>query len=223
MATDQEMIDAVRHTFAAEPRPKHFTDHTHCCECAQHDAVLASRDVDSLRVEDINNAGWDPICFVTAAGFRYYLPALVRLALVSATAEDWYLPQLLVHLIGDGPQTRRVMCCTAGQRRAIVAVLWHVDETRPALIVRYRIEDDLHRALEIWSTPALESPHASKPVTPDLSASLRSVGGLGEAPCSRRGDGRPWRLAEPARETLIAGRGNPLKEAQRRQHWQEGH
>ena len=154
MATDQAIIDAVRQAFAAETRPEHFTDDTHCCECAEHDALLASRDLDSLRVEDVNNAGWDPICFVTAAGFRYYLPALVRLALESATAEDWYLPQLLFHLIGDGPQNRRVMCCTAGQRRAVVAVLWHVVETRPELIVRDAIEEDLQRALEIWSAPA---------------------------------------------------------------------
>jgi uncharacterized protein DUF6714 len=154
MATDQEIIDAVRHAFAAEPRPEHFTDHTHCCECAEHDALLASRNLDCLRVEDVNNAGWDPICFVTAEGFRYYLPALVRLAFESASAEDWYLPQLLFHLIGDGPQNRRVVCCTAAQQQAIMAVLWHAVETRPALIVRYGIEDDLQRALEIWSAPA---------------------------------------------------------------------
>jgi hypothetical protein len=151
--TFQEIIDAVRQAFAAEPRPEHFTDYSHCCECAEHDALLASRDLDSLRVEDINNPGWDPVCFVTAEGFRYYLPALVRLALASATSEDWYLPQFLFHLIGDGPQNRRVVCCTAGQQRAIAAVLWHVVETWPELVVRYGIEDDLQRALEIWSAP----------------------------------------------------------------------
>jgi len=123
MAIDHEIIDAVRYAFAAEPRPEHFTDHTHCCECAEHDAVLASRDIDSLRVEDVNNAGWDPICFVTTEGFRYYLPALVRLAFESAPSEDWYLPQLLFHLTYDGPQNRRVMCCSAVQQRAIVVVL----------------------------------------------------------------------------------------------------
>jgi Family of unknown function (DUF6714) len=154
MATDPEIINTVRHAFAAEPRPEHFTDHTHCCEYAEHDALLASRDLDSLRLEDVNNAGRDPICFVTAAGFRYYLPALVRLALESATSENWYLPQLLFHLIGDGPQNRRVVCCTVGQQRSIAAVLWHVVETRPELIVRYAIEEDLQRALEIWTVPA---------------------------------------------------------------------
>lgn len=182
MATDQEMSDAVRHAFGAEPRPEHFTDHPHCCECAEHDAVVASRHVDSLRVEDIHNAGWDPICFVTAAGVRYYLPALVRLALASTTAENWYLPQLLCHLIGDGPQNRRVMCCTAGQRRAIVAVLWHVVETRPELIGHSAIEADLQRALEIWSTPV--PPAAPRPAKPPSSASTSGAGEVGDAPRS---------------------------------------
>jgi hypothetical protein len=124
------------------------------CECAEHDALLASRDLDSLRVEDVHNAGWDPICFVTAASFRYYLPALRRLAFESAITEDWYLPQLLFHLIGDGPQNRRVMGCTAAQQRAVAAALWHVVETRPELIVRCEIANDLQKALEIWSAPA---------------------------------------------------------------------
>jgi hypothetical protein len=104
MATDRDIIAAVRHAFGAEPRPEHFTDHTHGCECAEHDALPASRDLDTLRLEDVNNAGWDPICFVAAEGFRYYLPALVRLALKSATSANWYLPQLLFHLTDDGPQ-----------------------------------------------------------------------------------------------------------------------
>jgi len=180
MATDPEMIDAVQHAFAAEPRPEHFTDHRHCCECAEHDALLASRDLESLRLEDVNNAGWDPICFVTAEGLRYYLPALVRLALKSATSADWYLPQLLFHLTYDGPQNRRVMCCSAAQQRAIAAVLWHVVETRPALIVRYGIEDDLKRALEIWSAPAPEPLEAPTPTAAAPSASSHSARRPGE-------------------------------------------
>jgi len=151
MTTRQILIDAVRSAFAGESRPEHFTDYRHCCECAEHDALLVSRDLDSLRLEDVNNAGWDSICFATAEGFRYYLPALVRLAFESAATEDWYLPQLLFHLTYDGPQNRRVMSCTAVQQRAIAAVLWHEVETHPALIVHYGIEDDLQRALEIWS------------------------------------------------------------------------
>lgn len=154
MATDREMLAFVREAFAAEARPPHFTDYAHCCECAEHNDLLTSRDLQSLRLEDVNNAGWDPICFLTSEGFRYYLPALARLALESSDAVEWYLPQLLFHLIGDGPWNRRVSCCEASQREAVVAFLWHVVETRGDLIVTYGIEEDLQRAIEIWSADA---------------------------------------------------------------------
>lgn len=151
MATDPEIIDLVGTAFGTEPRPAHFTDYTHCCECAEHDDLLSARDILSLSLEDVNNAGWDPICFITAEGFRYYLPALVRLALESAAPYNWYLPQLLFHLISDGPQNRRVSCCTRPQQQVIVVFLWHVVESRPDLIRAYEIERDMESALEIWS------------------------------------------------------------------------
>jgi hypothetical protein len=126
MASDQQIIDLVRKAFETGPRPAHFTNYMHCCECAEHDDVLCSRDITSLRVEDVNNAAWDPICFLTTEGFRYYLPALVRLALESSTSQDsWYLPQLLFHLIGDDPHNHRVAGCTASQQGAMAAFLWH--------------------------------------------------------------------------------------------------
>lgn len=150
MATDQEIIKLVREAFALEPRPEHFTNYLHCCECAEHDELLSSRDLQSLKLEDVNNAGWDPICFVTEQGFRYYLPSLVRLALESR-ASDWYLPQLLFHLVGDGPRNRRVSCCSLLQKQAIGTFLWHAVETRGELIAAYEIEEDLQSAIAIWS------------------------------------------------------------------------
>ena len=154
MATDQEIIELLRRAFADEPRPPHFTDHEHCCECAEHDALLRARDPDSLGLADVGNAGWDPICFVTEAGFRYYLPALVRLALQRAPPGDWYLPQLLFHLVGDGVGNRRVACCTARQRGAVVTFLWYVVETRGTVLADYASEGELQRAIEIWSEGA---------------------------------------------------------------------
>lgn len=65
-------------------------------------------------------------------------------------AEGDYL-EVLFHLIGDGPQNRRVACCTASQQRAMAAFLWYVVDTRSDLIVRYGGEAEVQRALEIWS------------------------------------------------------------------------
>jgi|SRR5215208_3359279 len=154
MTTDQEIIDVVMKAFAFEPRSQHFTNYLHCDECAEHNDLLSSRDLQGLRLEDVNNAGWDPIWIITDEGFRYYLPSLARLALESSASIGWYLSQLLFHLIGDGPQNRRVCCCSTPQKRVITAVLWHVVETRPELIGDYEIEEELQRAIEIWSYDA---------------------------------------------------------------------
>ena len=151
MATDQEIISAAQKMFGSETRPEHFTNFSHCCECAEHNDLLSSRSPETLKLEDVNNAGWDPICFATSDAFRYYLPALIRLALESAATQYWYFPQLLFHLIGDGPQNRRVVCCTPKERKVVVNFLWHVLDSQSQLAVEYGIEEELQRALEIWS------------------------------------------------------------------------
>jgi hypothetical protein len=78
MVSDLQIMSVIHEAFAAEPRPEHFTNYTHGCECAEHNELLRARDRETLGLEDVGNPGWDPICFVTAEGFRYYLPALVR-------------------------------------------------------------------------------------------------------------------------------------------------
>ena len=78
MINDDEILSVVTQAFGECHRPEHFTNYTHCCECAEHDDLLRSRDRVTLSIADVGNAGWDPICFVTNEGFQYYLPALVR-------------------------------------------------------------------------------------------------------------------------------------------------
>ena len=62
-------------------KPQHFTNHTHCCECTEHDEVLRAHDRDTIGIEQLGNPGWDPMCLCTVEGFQYYFPALVRLCL----------------------------------------------------------------------------------------------------------------------------------------------
>src|SRR4030095_7043061 len=63
------------------PKPEHFTNYRHCCECAEHDETLLAYDVNTIGVEQLGNPGWDPLCFATAEGLLYYLPALIRLTI----------------------------------------------------------------------------------------------------------------------------------------------
>jgi len=79
----ERIVATFAEIFADVPRPAHFTNHTHCEECAEHDAVMRSRDRATLRLEDVDNLGWNPVVFLTPEGFRYYLAALVRVAFES--------------------------------------------------------------------------------------------------------------------------------------------
>lgn len=146
----------VKAAFALRRRPVHFTNFKHCDECAEHDELLRSRDLDSLRFEDVGNPGWDPICFVSEEGFAYFMPALARLALAGrADSNDWYVSQLLFHLCYDGQNNRRFLARTSEQRRAVVEMLKHIVETRAAEVDYERATDELFQAIEIWSN---ESP-----------------------------------------------------------------
>jgi hypothetical protein len=150
--TDASIIQAVQRAFAKRRKPEHFTNYEHCEECAEHDEVLRSRDIFSLRIEDVGNAGWDPICFISPEGFAYYLPALVRLALAEPVKpHGWYGRQLLRHLCSDGRRNERVLACTFEERRAIVVFLQYLVETRSQLADCYDCSDELFQAIDYWS------------------------------------------------------------------------
>jgi len=152
MPTDADMLRIINKAFAGCRRPDHFTDYTHCAECAGHDGVLRSRDVHTLQIEDVGNPGWDPICFISSEGFTYYFPALARLTLAQPDyAHGWYGTQLLFHLVGDGNRNRRFLACTPEQRRAVVQFLQHLIETRAAVADNEGSTEELFQALEIWS------------------------------------------------------------------------
>jgi len=149
--TDAESLEHIGEAFASAARPEHFTDRAHCCECAEHDDLLRSRDVDSLKVGDVGNPGWDPICFATNEGFSYYFPALARLALADPTYEyGWYFEQLLFHLTYEGSTNRRLLAATSRQREAVVLLLRHVQATRHALVTEHNCERELQQALTTW-------------------------------------------------------------------------
>jgi hypothetical protein len=43
-----------------DPKPAHFTNYRHCCECAEHDATLLAYDVNSISLEQLGHPSWDP-------------------------------------------------------------------------------------------------------------------------------------------------------------------
>ena len=133
-------------------KPEHFTNYQHCCECAEHDETLGSHDIDSIGINELGNPGWDPICFCNAEGFLYYMPALIRLTLDSMEKpEEFYLDQLLFHLIGDGKDNRRVSACNAEQRQFVARFLEYLTENYMTRIEAGLCHaDDILKAHDIW-------------------------------------------------------------------------
>jgi hypothetical protein len=149
--TDDDVLEAVHAAFGSIERPEHFTDYEHCCECAEHDALLLARDRETLTIEDVGSQGWNPITMATPEGFAYYLPALARLALQPLPAgRDWYGYIILFELRRDGPRNDRWRFCSPDQRASVALLLEHLYETRGQEIASYDCENELLEALEIW-------------------------------------------------------------------------
>jgi hypothetical protein len=148
------MDDWIQHArlFFDVPKPLHFTDYRHCCECAEHDQTLLAFDRDSIGWDQLGSPGWDPLCFSSPEGLVYYTPALIRLTLDGIENQSKsYLDQLLFHLIQDGKNNRLVTTCNTEQRNFIADFLEY-------LIINYAqqigeatfLSDDILRAHEIW-------------------------------------------------------------------------
>lgn len=144
-----DLLDKAHQVFGAVERPEHFTDHEHCCECAEHDETLRSHDPQSIGFNELR-PGWDPICFVTHEGLQYYFPALARLAL-QGTGDTYFVDQLVFHMILDGRRNDRWKAFTPAQRRYVVELLEHLVETRAEEIERNGDTDSVFHAIEIWS------------------------------------------------------------------------
>lgn len=147
--TSRDWVQEAKQLFAME-RPAHFTDHTHCEECADHDATLCQAAIDTIGLDELGNPGWDPVCFCTNAGKRYYMPAFVRLSL-ETVASEFYFSQFLFHLAGDGPDNSLLASCTEDQRRFIASFVAHMIDTYPEEIENDLCTDEALAVYRIWS------------------------------------------------------------------------
>lgn len=145
-----ELTQQVEAAFSEVPRPAQFTDRKHCCECAEHDETLGAFEPETIGLEQLGKPGWDPICFVLPAGFLYYFPAMVRLVLDPAGADD-YLEQFLFHMTYEGEESRYFRHFSEPQRRAALAVLHHLGAHKAARIEEWNLAADLDAALALWS------------------------------------------------------------------------
>lgn len=149
---DTAALGKVRRAFEGCRRPEHFTKFEHCDECAEHDQTLLARDPDSLRIEDVGNPGWEPICHTAPEGFAYYLPGLARLVFDEPPyGYHWYGCQFLWHLIYEGPANARYQHCSPEQRKAVAELLQHLIENRAEQLEAECVVVDAIRAYQIWN------------------------------------------------------------------------
>jgi hypothetical protein len=156
--SDADVIARVRDAFSAVQRPEHFTNHTHCDECREHDELLQQRTHETLAIEDVGSQAWNPITMCTPEAFAYWLPALARLALEPMPSGwDWYGYIMLFELRWDGPRNARWQFCSSEQRAAIVSLLEHLESSRASDIQLYDCAPELLQAWEVWSDSGEES------------------------------------------------------------------
>jgi len=153
MSTDAEVLQDVTRVFGGLPRPAKFTDHPGCSECEEHDETLQAHTIDSLTVNEIGGAGWNPITMCTPDAFRYWMPALARLALDPEDDTWGWSGELLIqsHLRRDGPRNDRWFACTPEERECIARFLEHVIDTRGEIIESYNMQHEVLDVFSIWS------------------------------------------------------------------------
>lgn len=143
-----DLLAEAEELFGSTPRPEHFTNYRHCCECAEHDETLRNATPETLSYESVR-PGWDPLCFVSPQGFQYYFPALVRLAL-EGEGDTYFIDQLVFHLELDGSNNERHVAFSPLQRSYVVKLLNHLLETRSEEIEQNLDADALLRTIAIW-------------------------------------------------------------------------
>lgn len=154
--TEADIMAGLDRAFAGVRRPEHFTDFTHCEECREHDELLRARDRETLAVADVENPGWGPVNFLTPEGFRYYLPALARIAL-SAEGEGFLSSFVPFHLcdifyMESGPERHPwLVALEPPQRDAVRRYVHHVAETRRGKLEHYGVTaEEVDRAVALW-------------------------------------------------------------------------
>lgn len=119
--SDAELVGFVQRVFQSAPRPEHFTNSTHCPECEGHDELLRSRTWQTLTHRDVRST-WSPLGFLGPDGFRYWMPALVRLCLAGDEVD---VVDQLLRLIA-APDDERLSHLTAAEREAVLRFLRHL-------------------------------------------------------------------------------------------------
>ena len=144
-----DWISEAKRVFLAE-KPEHFTNYQHCEECMEHDETLLNSTIDTIGLEELGNPGWDPICFCSAEGVKYYMPSFIRLSLTSMDNE-FYLEQFLFHLESNGKDNDLYQSCNEEQRQFILKFIEYVIINHTTMLEHNCCENGALTVQAIWS------------------------------------------------------------------------
>lgn len=121
-------LTAIEELFGSMAKPEQFGHPDHCCECAEHNETLLSHTPATISFKELGNPGWDPICYIDSIdAFKYYLPALTRLACIDG--DEYYLDQFLFHL-----NRERIDRLAPQEREAVADFLEELTDRMPQVI-----------------------------------------------------------------------------------------
>ena len=144
-----DWISEANKLFSME-KPDSFTNFNHCDECFEHNETLVNSSIDEIGLAELGNPAWDPICFCSAEGKKYYTPAFVRLCLETVD-DDFYFDQFLFHLEVDGENNSYFTACSTEQRAFLAKFVAYMIETHSDKLEAFFCADQALRAYQIWS------------------------------------------------------------------------
>lgn len=144
-----DWVNEAKRVFSAD-KPAHFTNYLHCEECLEHDETLLDSDIDKIGLEELGKPGWDPVCFCTAEGIKYYMPSFVRLSIATMN-DDFYLEQFLFHLESNGKDNDLYQSCSEEQRQFILNYIEYIIINHAGELEYNYCENAALKVLEIWS------------------------------------------------------------------------
>jgi hypothetical protein len=154
-----DIVGRAYRAFSSFVRPEHFTDHTHCPECAEHDQTMRSRPLTAIGVVQLGNPGWCPTPFLTEQAYGYVMPRLVELALASSVerpAESF----VFSYLLALTPTHRKLDEFTREQTAVVLESLHHMRDHMQPVIEAACCDDDLVQAIARWTALAAEERRA---------------------------------------------------------------
>lgn len=149
--TRDQILAQIQTSFDKSLPPNMFIRGTCLCdECMEHEALMQTFNPDDLPLAQLNNPGWDPICFASNEAFKYLMPGLVKLVLDHTND---YVQQFIFHI----EQSERLNELTPAQAQSLAYVLTFLILNNAGELEDNSVVDDLYRTKDQLEEIALPS------------------------------------------------------------------